>query len=91
MSIPIKFLILVPIIISTKVLWSQDIPYPDNEYNTNDYHPREYNYNDNENLELQEPNDEIDKIHMRGFGSNTEQDEYEDSFSYKRDGWEIVE
>lgn len=87
MTTPIFFFILIQTIISTKVLWSQDIP---DEYFTDD-EPRDYNYYYNENLELHELDDDYDRVHMRGFGSNVDQDEYEDANSFKRDGWEIVE
>lgn len=99
MSILMFFLI--PIILSTKVLWSDypqttsfalDVQYGGNEYYADDNYPSAYyNYDENKNLELHDEDDNLDRIHKRGFGSNREQDENEYSYSDKRNEWETVE
>lgn len=90
--------LMIPIILSTKVLWSdhpqtsssaQDLNK--NEYYSDDNYPKDYNYDDYTNLELHDAGDNYDQIHMRGFGSNREQDENEYSYPYKKDDWELVE
>lgn len=68
---------------------SQDVP-PNEYYNYDNNQPEE-DYNDyNENLELHGIEDDIDTVHLRGFGSNKEQDDSDYRNVDKENDWEIL-